>query len=49
MAKTARQSGASGVRGHGWQEKLTDEKNVVGAEALNPAGKTTPLKNLSIL
>ena len=46
---TARQSGARDVRGRGWQETQTDEKNVIGAEALNPAGKTTPPKNLLIL
>ena len=42
-------SGARFVRPHGWQIKPTDEKNVFGAEALNPAGKTTPPKNLPIL
>ena len=46
---TARQSGARDVRGRGWQETQTDEKNVIGAEALNPAGKTTPPKKLLIL
>ena len=42
-------SGARFVRPHGWQIKLTDEKNAFGAEALNPAGKTTPPKYLPIL
>ena len=42
-------SGARFVRPHGWQKKATDEKNVIGAEALNPAGKITPPKNLRIL
>jgi len=37
-------SGARCVRPHSWQIKPTDEKNVIGAEALNPAGKTTPPK-----
>ena len=42
-------SGARFVRPHGWQKKPTDEKNVIGAEALNLAGKTTPPKYLPIL
>ena len=37
------------VRPHGWQKILTDENNVIGAEALNSAGKITPPKNLPIL
>jgi hypothetical protein len=42
-------SGARFVRPHGWRKKLTDEKNIFGAEALHTAGKTTPPKNLPIL
>jgi len=42
-------SAARLVRPHGWQKKLTDEKNAFGAEALNLAGKTTPPKYLPIL
>ena len=42
-------SGARYVRPHGWQKKTTDEKKLVGAEALNLAGKTTPLNYLPIL
>ena len=42
-------SGARGVRPHGWQIKPTDEKKLIGAEALNIVGKTTPPKNLLIL
>ena len=42
-------SGARFVRPHGWQKKPTDEKKLIGAEALNLAGKTTPLKYLPIL
>ena len=49
VAQTPRASGARFVRPHGWQKKETDEKNVIGAEALNTAGKTTPPKNLPIL
>ena len=42
-------SGARFVRPHGWQKKPTDEKKAFGAEALNFAGKTTPLKYPPIL
>jgi len=42
-------SGARFVRPHDWQKKLTDEKKLIGAEALNLAGKMPPLKNLLIL
>ena len=42
-------SGARFVRPHGWQKKPTDEKKLIGAEALNIVGKTTPPKNLPIL
>jgi hypothetical protein len=42
-------SDARFVRPHGWQKKPTDEKNIIGAEALNLAGKTTPLKYPPIL
>ena len=49
VAQTPPQSGARFVRPHGWRKKLTDEKNVFGAEALHTAGKTTPPKNLPIL
>ena len=31
------------------RKKTTDEKKLIGAEALNTAGKTTPPKNLPIL
>ena len=40
-------SGARFVRPHGWRKKPTDEKKLIGAEALNTAGKTTPPKNLA--
>ncbi len=49
IAQTPRASGACIVRPHGWQKKQTDEKNVIGAEALHPAGKTSLPKNLPIL
>ena len=49
VGQTPRASGARFVRPHGWRKKLPDEKNVIGAEALNPAGKMTPPKNLPIL
>ena len=42
-------SGARFVRPHDWQIKPTDEKKLIGAKALNPAGKTTPLKYPPIL
>ena len=37
------------VRPHDWQIKPTDEKKLIGAEALNTAWKTTPLKYPPIL
>ena len=42
-------SAARFVRPHDWQKKPTDEKKLIGAKALNPAGKTTPLKYPPIL
>ena len=42
-------SGARFVRPHDWQIKPTDEKKLIGAKALNPAGKTIPLKYPPIL
>ena len=42
-------SGARFVRPHDWKIKPTDEKKLIGAKALNPAGKTTPLKYPPIL
>ena len=43
------QSGARFVRPHGWQKKATDEKKLIGAEALNVAGKPTLRKDLTTL
>jgi len=39
------QSGARFVRPHGWQKKQPDEKKLIGAEALNVAGKPTLQKD----
>jgi len=49
MAPDSPASGARFVRPHGWQKKPTDEKKLIGAEALNIVGKTTPPKYLPIL
>ena len=42
VGETPHASGACFVRPHDWQKKEPDEKKVIGAEALNFAGKTRP-------
>jgi len=37
-------SGARFVRPHGWQKKLTDEKNAFGAECSKPCWEDNPAK-----
>lgn len=49
VGQTPHTSGARFVRPHGWQKNVTEAKNVIGAEALNTAGKTSPPKDLPIL